>query len=177
MRWSAEQVERILLRRSLFAWGGHRYLSVWISDSTCGRTGRAHRCEHGVSYAVTLLFWALTTDAVHLCPPPSFSFLPRPVVSLYSSSFPPLTPSLLFLFAGGVSQLTIWPTKDPKRLSSTTVQAMTGWEKARELETERRYYVQYSLPSLIICHSSFLLCQWSFSSHNGRKNSLSALLL
>lgn len=110
-----------------------------------------------VYHAVTLLFWALSIDVMHLCPPPSFSLLPLPWLPFIPPAFPLLT-LRSFPLCWWVSQLTIWPTKDPKRLSSATVQAMTGWENEKELETERRYYVQYSLPSLIICHSCFLLC-------------------
>lgn len=133
--------------------GGHRFLRVCISDSACSTTGRVHYWEQGVACSeVTLLFWALTMDVMHPCPPPSPSLPPRPWLPLF------LQPSLSRLtlrslpLSWWVSQLTIWPTKDPKRLSSTTVQAMTGWENEREEETEKRY-VQYSSPSLIICHS------------------------
>ncbi len=74
-----------------------------------------------------------------------------PMAPFIPPAFSPLTLRSLPL-SWWVSQLTIWPTKDPKRLSSATVQAMTGWGNEREEETERRY-VQYSSPSLIICHS------------------------
>lgn len=51
-----------------------------------------------------------------------------PVVPFSRQAFPP--PTLRsFPPSWWVSQLTICPTTDPERLGSTTVQAMTGWEK------------------------------------------------
>lgn len=59
--------------------GGRRFLCVWISDSACSTAGRVHYWEQAVSCSeVTLLFWALTVDVMHLCPPPSSSLPPRP---------------------------------------------------------------------------------------------------
>lgn len=153
MRWSTERVARILLRSSLHASESHRFLCVWISDFACSTTGRVHCWEQGVSCSeVTLLFWALTMDVKHLCPP-SLILPPTSLVAAFiPPAFSPLTHRSLPPF-WWVSQLTIWPTKDPKRLGSTTVQAMTGWERTRE--TKRQGEGMYCIhhPSLIVCHS------------------------
>lgn len=126
--------------RSLHAsGGGHRFLCVWISDSACSTTGRVHYWEQSVLCSeVTLLFWAPTTDEMHFCPPPPPLDLPptSPVAPVIPPAFSPLT-LRSFPLSWWVSQLTIWPTKDPKRLSSTTVQAMTGWENEREWKRQR----------------------------------------
>lgn len=74
-----------------------------------------------------------------------------PMAPFISPAFSPLT-LCSFSFSWWVSQLTIRPSKDPRRLSSTAVQAVTGWETEREKETEGRY-VQYSSTSLMILYS------------------------
>lgn len=126
-----ERVERILLRRSRHASGGSQ-VSLCLEKWFCmQRDGQGALLRAGC-----IVLWSnlVVLSSHHGCNAPLSPSLALPPTSLVApfipSVFSPLTLRSLPLSCW-VSQLTIWPTKDPRRLSSTTVQAVTGWERTR----------------------------------------------
>lgn len=113
-QWASSE---ILLCCSLHAAWGQSLFCMWVGNLACCPTDIVHYREHGASINPPII-------------PPTFSTAP-PYFILFCT-FSRLT-FRSFPLSWWFIQLTICSTKEPKRPSSTAVQATTGWEKEKRV--------------------------------------------